>query len=261
MLKPLRLIFFVIVFTLAVISAEKNKISNDYGFYGNSNLNFANTNIRGIEGFQNCCTPFGIGFGLGLNVGAAFKSYYKNGSYLLFKAGYMINNISFFSDRRLPVSIFDNGKETIENAEIEYFLKTTEHDGLASISYGYPVFDIFEFQFGYTISFATLSQFQQSERLISPQSGVFSSTKTREQNVYNADFTRNNLSHYINLGISRAIPLNSKRDLIIAPEVNLLFGLNDRLSYGSFRSYIISGGFSIFYRIYKDEDTPLLPSE
>lgn len=231
----------------------------EYGFMGFSNLGIFTTDIKGAKGFENCCTGFNTGFGLGLTLGVTYKYYLTDFIAFNAKLGYLNQNATFYTSEFKPVSIIVNNEEKFIDAEIEHSLKLDFNRVIFSPGFSFKVWKVANLNFNYLMQVAVATGFQQEERLIVPNQGNFENG-SRIRNSFDGSFKSNTLMHYIAIGLNKSIPLNTNGSLILSPEVNLIIGMNNQVDYGILKNNFFSFGFILAFRKFEDiNETPLSP--
>ncbi len=219
------MIFFVLTFCQFLskeVIAKGDSLLFHFGPFASYNLNIHIADFNKLPGVPNCCPRFRTSFGSGYTLGAFIDFPLKE---------------ELGIDLRLAFSDFSNNlteEENIGNVRLKQTTPpfdtytgniTVEHlikAKLLSIglepSIYFTFFGNLRSYLGFKLAYFLTSQFDQREKIISPENVVFTDDRIIRNDIYNQDIPEiNKFQVFGLLGISFDFPLGS--GLMLAPEL------------------------------------------
>jgi outer membrane protein OmpA-like peptidoglycan-associated protein len=225
-MKKILLAILVICYN-NLIAQESNQT---YGIFFGYNRNIHLANFQKIPDVPNCCPKFEYGNGNGYNFGLLFEQKLDNSLSFISRLEY--DNLSaVLSDLEPTKVILDNMRV---DGEFDHVINSTITHYQLSLLGGYNPVHEFKIYGGFFVGKYSSADYSQYEKITKPQaSATFldsagNDSFRRLRNEYSGSLKNiKSLSYGFHLGLSYDFPINQKRTLMLAPEVNYQIFLND----------------------------------
>ncbi|MES2764471.1 MAG: OmpA family protein [Bacteroidota bacterium] len=240
------LIFFLITdFLKAQLLPENSaKPLQKFGFVSDFNWNFHSADFKELPGVENCCPLFESGRGAGFTIGGLYeRSVFKNFS-LGLRASYATQDATLRSIQTKPV--------VVANKEMKGEIEHTISSGIATFGVEplllYNPFGRFTMQFGGRLGYMLSGSYAQQEQIISPSSGVFKENDSRIRNEREGDIPdAQKLQTALLFGASHEFPLNSAKNLFLAPEIFFQLSLSRIIPNTTWNANTLRFGLALKY--------------
>lgn len=243
------ILFFLIIFLPSFLFASKEKIF-DFGINASLNSNFFKSDFQSLPGTQSCCPKFSSGLGIMPDFGI-FSSYFLNEK---FKIGLSVsyNNLSgkFSVDEAQTT---DNNNGTISNGIFRHTLETNITGYSLSPFLEYNSVENLNIRFNPLITLLVTSNFNQEERIISPNNVVYANGKIVRNELSGEIESMNSILFGLGLGVNYNINISEEKDLSFIPSLNYNMYLNSLNSKIDINLNRLSIGLSVAKTLFKPE--------
>ncbi|MBM2816162.1 MAG: hypothetical protein HW421_2924 [Ignavibacteria bacterium] len=230
--------------------SESHSLNNRYGIMLDYNRNFHLADFSKLPGVPNCCPRFRTGSGNGFTFGGLFEMP-LNDDFLL---GIRLSYTNLDADLSEPETSWISVDSILTPAELKHDISGK----LANIGIEPMInFRLFSDMFahiGFRLGFVTVKSFSQVETISKPvNTGTFVDSLgrdlgTRTRNTASADIPQAASIYFAGLlGASYELPLNSKKDLMLVPEVFLNYGFNDIIPDTKWKASAFRVGLAVKY--------------
>lgn len=250
-MRKLLLTLALISLTLSITAQENTYINYKvpaWGIYGGLNFNSHSVDFQRLPGTYECCNQYEKGSGMGPNFGVLYSM--PLADFLMFdlRLGYFSRNGIISADE--PVVLNYNGNAV--NGIFEHSIDA----GIASLALepvlGFKVFSGLKFNIGLNAGFLFNKTYELSENIKSPSDGTFENNQ-RTRLVQTGDIEESSALDLSPLaGLSYDIPLDSRKEWYITPEVSYYFGLTDILNENKWKINTLRAGIALKYAPWDD---------
>lgn len=258
-MRKLLLTLALISLTLSITAQENTYINYKvpaWGIYGGLNFNSHSVDFQRLPGTYECCNQYEKGSGMGPNFGVLYSM--PLADFLMFdlRLGYFSRNGIISADE--PVVLNYNGNAV--NGIFEHSIDA----GIASLALepvlGFKVFSGLKFNIGLNAGFLFNKTYELSENIKSPSDGTFENNQ-RTRLVQTGDIEESSALDLSPLaGLSYDIPLDSRKEWYITPEVSYYFGLTDILNENKWKINTLRAGIALKYapwdELIEEEEAP-----
>ncbi len=218
--------------------------------------NFHDADFNKLKDYPSCCPQFTNGSGSGVSLGILFDYPLVNGWGIGARLGYATLNGELIKEQKIgnteirKTDGFNNGD--IADAISKYSIKSNIQIIAIEPNVNYTLIENLILSSGLRLGIMNNSTFDQSEKLISPNNVVFSSTGTKARNEYtNREIpNKNTMQFHLFLGASYSFPIFKNASIL--PELRYYYGLNN-LSEVNWSVNSLQIGASLKVPIYKPE--------
>lgn len=252
--KFIAFILPLIVFGSVYSQDTKSSIGGGAGM----NYNIHNTDIKGINGFEDCCDKYSGGTGFSPNFNMFYE--YNLGQIFGFNSTYNIsllyNNLSAeFEEIRYEGNLIN--ETGFDQLFVSYQLNPNISIFSIENSLDFNIVENFRLGIGLGISFLANANFNSQEIAIRPDNFTFENgERVRNKNNGNINESNNML---FNLVLRSSYDLLKFDNFIIRPELNGRWFVNNFIEGDKWNIFQISGMLNIVYNIPKNITEPIEP--
>jgi outer membrane protein OmpA-like peptidoglycan-associated protein len=229
-------------FAQSTAPAERDRI----GLFGNYAIGMHTSSFRDLT-VGSCCPEFTSATGSGLFLGLGYIKRLSSSLDLSVRAHYGSFNAAF-RETESKVVILGNSTET---ATISHELDAKFSQLSVEPLLGYNIAPNLWLQGGLTAGFLLSRTYEQVERLVSPQDGVFGSspgTGTKERNRFSGDIDPiNAFGVGITVGARYDLAANASRTVVVSPEVLFTYNPMSSISTGTWNMHHLRFGLGVSF--------------
>lgn len=203
-----------------------------YGGWLHYNINFHKADF--LPSMINCvsCSPgFSNGNGSGFSLGLLYEMPLATDMLFAVRGGFYMKGASLTTKEPAPDGFYDYQNDTWVDGLFEHSIDFSINTIAIEPMVNYRFWDELAAHAGFHFSFLNLTkEFSHKEKLIEPSTGFFENGK-RERLVSTADIKDvSSIGFGLIAGLSYEIPLNEKRNMLLAPEVFYQYALTSVVS-------------------------------
>ena len=239
---------FIIVASLSLNANEQ--VLNKFGLYAGYNFNIHSGNFSELKNIPNCCPEFESGTGSGYNLGLLYQRRLSNELWLSGRLGLTILDGLMVSEEPTTVNLETGPVEGAFEHKMDGMFQNIGFELLLD----YNIIRDLYFSLGTRLSYNSESTFEQSEVISEPNgTGTFSDefgndTHSRTRNEFSGDLPEAvSFQIFAVSRLSYELPLNSKRSLLIAPELSYYFPFTELVENTEWKVNSLSGALAIKY--------------
>lgn len=238
------------------LSAQEDSLAGRQvlGIFYNFNLNSHKVDFRSLPEVPNCCPQFNEGKGTGYALGILYELPLPLSSGIGLRISYSLLGGKLSSTENTLIKV----DTSITQGIFEHTINTK----INVINFNpYLIFKPLNFLnviFGGYAGYIIQKDYEQKETIIEPKNrGIFIDTEKRTRNESSGEIKQiNTVNAGINIGANLNLPLNSKKSLIISPEIYYYLGLSELFKDRFWKINNLSFGLALKYSPLPDKPKP-----
>jgi outer membrane protein OmpA-like peptidoglycan-associated protein len=249
--RTTRIALALALLLISLVQAHaQDTLRTRYGIVGGYMLNKHTADFRALPGVPNCCPRFESGSGDGFLAGALVE--FPLSSYLLLslRGSYVVHNARLAE--REPVTVIVNGAS--RDGAFEHTVDATISSIGLEPSLGVRLFDDLFLNVGVRGGTYIAQRYTQEERIVDPSdAGTYLDENGNETHSRVRNASAGDLPHTESLllqgvaGISYELALNSRRTLLLAPEVSYALSFTDVVKDLNWKANGLRAGLALKY--------------
>lgn len=257
---------FLVILTFSLnfefIYAQQKNTGLEFGLGFAPNFNFHNSSFTHFEGYPNCCSEFSSGFGIGYSLNT-FIGYFPKSKIIDKQWGFKIvlsyDNLSgtlITKDFFANIIVGNDLRKGISEHKLVTDLKiiSFEPELLISLFENIPL----DFNLGFRLGFFSKTNFEYSERLLSPEGAAFENYST-VRNITTGDIP--DISHMnIALSVGANYKLLEFANFKVSTDLRFYYNLSNIVKNLDWKANNLKLGLNIAYSIPKANSKPPIPS-
>lgn len=242
-LALLTLIFTSAAFSQKILNNQYETPADKFGIIGGVSFNSYKTDFIRLPDLPCCGKTFSDGSGIGFYGGILYDHPFTEILWLNLKLGYVSNAGLLKKNEAVVANLNGNAVDAIFEQSIDAGLSYIFLEPNLSFNIWKNLF----FEVGVDLKFNVGKSYSQRETILEPTDGYFENGK-RERLVSTGDITNvKALDFAVNAGVYYDIPLTSKNDWFLSPEVQYHYGLTDAIDKVNFQINYLTVGLGIKY--------------
>lgn len=258
-MRKLLLTLALISLTVSITAQENTYINYKapaWGLYGGLNFNSHSVDFQRLPGTYECCNQYEKGSGMGPNFGVLYSM--PVADFLMFdlRLGYFSRNGIINMDELVVLNYNGDALNGIFEHRIDASLTSLALEPVL----GFKVFSGLKFNIGLNAGLWFNKSYELTESIKSPADGTFENNQ-RTRLVQTGDIEESSsldLSPLV--GLSYDIPLDSRKEWYLTPEVAYYLGLTDVLNDYKWKINTLRAGIALKYapwdEIIEEDDIP-----
>jgi outer membrane protein OmpA-like peptidoglycan-associated protein len=248
-MSQIAVVILLCLFTFQHISANEGP-KHKFGIFGGINYNFHTADFNKLKDIPNCCPNFQSGSDIGYNVGILYEFNLENSIWFGARLGmYTLDGIMIDEENTTIIVNSENVNGTFEHTMEGYFTNIGFEPYVM-----YEVFDNFFASVGFRAGTNIKYDFYQIETITDPpNTGTFvdengDDSGMRTRNEFDGEIPEA-ISFQI-AALARAsyeLPMNSKRSLVLAPELSYHFPITEYVKDTDWKVHPLSMSVAVKY--------------